>query len=91
MGNCLLYILIGDKLLLHKRGGSVSLPYRDEADSFSIKGRECLSSLKRGGRLCLYEEERVFLFYIKRGERLLLYEEERVFLFFMKRGETPSL
>ena len=40
---------------------SVSLLYVEEADSFSVQRRECLSSVCRGERLLLYTEERVSL------------------------------
>ena len=46
------------------RGESVSLLHRDKANPFSIKRRERLASLQRGGQALLYEEERVSLLFI---------------------------
>ena len=46
------------------RGESVSLLHRDKANPFSMKRRERLASLQRGGQALLYEEERVSLLYI---------------------------
>ena len=57
----LLYIEGRERPLLHTMGESVSLRYREEADSFSIERRECLSfmyieerySLSIHGRECI--------------------------------------
>ena len=62
-----LYNERGDTLsFAHRR----SLPpqYRKEERSLLLISRESTSSLYRGGRLLLYEEERVSLFVIQRGQ-----------------------
>ena len=56
---------------------SVTLPYREEADSFSIERRECLSSIYREESVSpLYREERGPFSLYKRESVSLLYREE---------------
>ena len=63
----------------------MSLIYSEEADPFSVKGGECLSSVERRQDPSLQRGERVSLLYtqgretpsLKRGESIsLLYREE---------------
>ena len=60
------------------RGESVELIDKEEADSFSVEGREAIFSIERGGRLFLYRKESVFIFSIED-------------IFSIERRQTPSL
>ena len=61
-------------------GASVSLPYGEEADSFYIERRECLSSI--------YREESVSPLYRRERGPFSLYKSERVYLFSIERRQT---
>ena len=65
-----------------------SLLYVEEADVFSTQTRECLSSIRRGGRPLLCAEERVSFFSIQRRQPPSLYTEKRVSLFPIQRRQT---
>ena len=83
----LLYSELSYSFLLTRRGSPRSLLFREEADSFSREGRECLASIQRGATLLLGAEKGVapVLFYsqrrrtpsLERGESVsILYREE---------------
>jgi len=58
----------------------LSLPDREEAES--------LSSLSRGGRLRLDEQESEYSFFIERWQTPSLFDEERLSLSSIKRKQT---
>ena len=76
----------GDSLLFPHRGGrlilfggqSVSLFYREEADSLYAHPRKCLFFLSRGGRLILFA-------------RIVFFADGRMSFLSIARRQTPSL
>ena len=69
----------------------LSLLYAEDADSFLVHSRECLSSLYWGGGLLPITQERVSLFYMQTRQTPPLYIRESVSFLCVEGAEPLSV